>query len=42
MDNANQLVFIDSQLENYQNLVAGVLLNMTIVVLDGDRNGKEH
>ncbi|MDZ8184907.1 MAG: DUF4347 domain-containing protein [Nostoc sp. ChiSLP02] len=38
---ANQLVFIDSQLENYQNLVAGVLPNMTVIVLDSERDGIE-
>ncbi|BAY76081.1 FG-GAP repeat-containing protein [Nostoc linckia NIES-25] len=38
---ANQLVFIDSQLEDYQNLVAGVLPNMTVVVLDPDGDGIE-
>ncbi|MDZ8027125.1 MAG: DUF4347 domain-containing protein [Nostoc sp. DedQUE11] len=37
----NQLVFIDSQLENYQNLVAGVLPNITVVVLDPNQDGIE-
>ncbi|WP_099070686.1 DUF4347 domain-containing protein [Nostoc linckia] len=38
---ANQLVFIDSQLENYQNLVLGVLPNLTVVVLDANQDGIE-
>ncbi|MGF1986717.1 MAG: DUF4347 domain-containing protein [Nostoc sp. ZfuVER08] len=38
---ASQLVFIDSQLENYQNLVSGVLPNLTVVVLDANQDGIE-
>ncbi|MEH2461293.1 DUF4347 domain-containing protein [Nostoc sp.] len=38
---ATQLVFIDSQVENYQSLVAGVLPNTTVVVLDPNRDGIE-
>ncbi|MEH1910537.1 MAG: DUF4347 domain-containing protein [Nostoc sp.] len=36
-----RLVFIDPQVENYQNLVAGVLPNTTVIVLDADQNGIE-
>ncbi|MDZ8064833.1 MAG: DUF4347 domain-containing protein [Nostoc sp. DedQUE08] len=38
---ATHLVFIDSQVENYQSLVAGVLPNTSVVVLDPDQNGIE-
>ncbi|MDZ7949786.1 putative Ig domain-containing protein [Nostoc sp. DedQUE09] len=38
---ATHLVFIDSQVENYQCLVAGVLPNTSVVVLDPDQNGIE-
>ncbi|MEH2317470.1 DUF4347 domain-containing protein [Nostoc sp.] len=38
---ATRLVFIDSQVENYQSLVAGVLPNTTVIVLDADQNGIE-
>ncbi|MEH2286309.1 DUF4347 domain-containing protein, partial [Nostoc sp.] len=38
---ANRLVFIDSQVENYQTLVAGVLPNSFVVVLDNDQDGIE-
>ncbi|MEH2379699.1 MAG: DUF4347 domain-containing protein [Nostoc sp.] len=36
-----RLVFIDPQVEKYQNLVAGVLPNTTVIVLDADQNGIE-
>ncbi|MGF1936166.1 MAG: DUF4347 domain-containing protein [Nostoc sp. ChiQUE02] len=38
---ANRLVFIDSQVDNYQTLVTGVLQNTSVVVLDNDRDGIE-
>ncbi|MFN6525743.1 putative Ig domain-containing protein [Nostoc sp. ChiSLP03a] len=38
---ATHLVFIDPQVENYQCLVAGVLPNTSVVVLDPDQNGIE-
>ncbi|MBN3938512.1 DUF4347 domain-containing protein, partial [Nostoc sp. NMS9] len=38
---ATHLVFIDPQVENYQSLVAGVLPNTSVVVLDPDQNGIE-
>ncbi|MFN6453313.1 MAG: putative Ig domain-containing protein [Nostoc sp. EfeVER01] len=38
---ATHLVFIDSQVENYHSLVAGVLPNTSVVVLDPDQNGIE-
>ncbi|MEH2229324.1 MAG: putative Ig domain-containing protein [Nostoc sp.] len=38
---ATHLVFIDSQVENYQSLVAGVLPNTSVVVLDPHQNGIE-
>ncbi|MEH1941488.1 MAG: putative Ig domain-containing protein [Nostoc sp.] len=38
---ATRLVFIDPQVENYQSLVAGVLPNTSVVVLDADQNGIE-
>ncbi|MEH2043413.1 DUF4347 domain-containing protein, partial [Nostoc sp.] len=37
----NRLVFIDSQVDNYQTLVKGVLQNTSVVVLDNDRDGIE-
>ena len=36
-----RLVFIDPQVENYQSLVAGVLPNTSVVVLDADQDGIE-
>ncbi|MEH1902402.1 MAG: DUF4347 domain-containing protein [Nostoc sp.] len=38
---ATRLVFIDPQVENYQSLVAGVLPNTTVIILDADQNGIE-
>ncbi|MEH2164168.1 MAG: DUF4347 domain-containing protein [Nostoc sp.] len=38
---ANRLVFIDPKVEKYQTLVAGVLANTSVVVLDDDRDGIE-
>ncbi|MFN6462359.1 MAG: DUF4347 domain-containing protein [Nostoc sp. DedVER02] len=38
---ANRLVFIDSQVENYQTLIAGILPNTSVVVIDNDRDGIE-
>ncbi|MEH2179923.1 DUF4347 domain-containing protein [Nostoc sp.] len=38
---ATHLVFIDPQVENYQSLVAGVLPNTSVVVLDPHQNGIE-
>ncbi|MEH2260079.1 putative Ig domain-containing protein [Nostoc sp.] len=38
---ATHLVFIDPQVENYQSLVAGVLPNTSVIVLDPDQNGIE-
>ncbi|MDZ8096182.1 MAG: DUF4347 domain-containing protein, partial [Nostoc sp. DedQUE05] len=37
----NRLVFIDSQVDNYQTLVTGVLQNTSVVILDNDRDGIE-
>ncbi len=33
-----QIVFIDSQVADYQTLVAGVFTNTDVVVLNGDAN----
>ncbi|MFN6484498.1 DUF4347 domain-containing protein [Nostoc sp. DedQUE02] len=38
---ANRLVIIDPKVENYETLVAGVLPNTSVVVLDNDRDGIE-
>lgn len=38
---ANRLVFIDPKVENYQTLIAGVLPNTSVVVLDNDQDGIE-
>ncbi|MEH2287330.1 DUF4347 domain-containing protein [Nostoc sp.] len=38
---ATRLVFIDPQVENYQSLIAGVLPNTSVIVLDPDQNGIE-
>ncbi|WP_375471149.1 DUF4347 domain-containing protein [uncultured Nostoc sp.] len=38
---ATHLVFIDPQVENYQSLVAGVLPNSTVFILDADQDGIE-
>ena len=38
---ANRLVLIDPQVENYQSLVASVLPNTSVVILDADRDGVE-
>ncbi len=38
---AQQIVFIDSQVEDYQLLAAGVLPGIEVVVLKSDRNGIE-
>ena len=38
---APQIVFIDSQVEDYQMLANGVLPGIETVVLQGDRNGIE-
>ncbi len=38
---AQQIVFIDSQVEDYQLLAAGVLPSIEVVVLKSDRNGIE-
>ncbi|WP_172642155.1 DUF4347 domain-containing protein [Cylindrospermum stagnale] len=38
---ATRLVFIDSQVEDYQSLIAGVLPETSVVVLEADRDGIE-
>ncbi len=38
---AQQIVFIDSQVEDYQLLAAGVIPGIEVVVLESDRNGIE-
>ncbi|MDZ8136162.1 MAG: DUF4347 domain-containing protein, partial [Nostoc sp. DedQUE04] len=38
---ANRLVIIDPKVENYETLVAGVLPNTSVVVLDNNRDGIE-
>ncbi|RCJ21084.1 hypothetical protein A6770_30920 [Nostoc minutum NIES-26] len=37
----NCLVFIDSRVQDYQSLAAGVLSNTEVIILDADRNGIE-
>ncbi|MDC0833301.1 DUF4347 domain-containing protein [Geitlerinema sp. CS-897] len=38
---ARQIVFIDSRVDRYEDLVRGVVANTDVVVLEGDRDGVE-
>ncbi|MFN6566016.1 ELWxxDGT repeat protein [Dendronalium sp. ChiSLP03b] len=37
----NRIVFIDTTVEDYQSLVAGVLIDTEVIILDADRDGVE-